>query len=386
MAMAGVIFSCAALLYWTAQFIVVRRVVRNMPRLAPVRGRGYKTVSLIVPARNEYPDLEPATLSKLACCASGDEIILVEDRSSDASPAIADKLAAADSRLRVVHIKELPEGWLGKVHALDEGVRLARGEWLLFSDADVYYREGAVAASIAHAEERGLDHLAVIPKLKNTGLLADSAIAVFVRLMALAPGMRNANAINNRSAIGIGAFNLVRRDFFEKTPGFEWLRLEVIDDMGLALMVRQYGGKTAVADGSSFVELYFYRTLAQLRSGMEKGIFAGAQYSYCKLFAGIFIFWLLEMSPFAAFLLGGVYAKIAAAIALVLACASSVAMNRWSGRGFRSALLFPLGDTLGTALALWCGASAFFSGGIKWRGTKYPLSELRKHRRFSFGG
>jgi cellulose synthase/poly-beta-1,6-N-acetylglucosamine synthase-like glycosyltransferase len=380
-----VFIACAALVYWAAQLFAVLSVLRRVARLADAP-RGGESVSIIVAARNEAEQVESATLSKLAQCGPGDEVILVDDRSCDATGELADRLALRDNRLRVIHINELAQGWLGKVHALNAGVKIAKGEWLVFSDADVHLRDGAISAALGHARKNGLDHLAVIPRLKHSGILIDSAIAVFVRLMALAPGMWNANAAKAGSAVGIGAFNLVRRAAFDKTPGFDWLRLEVIDDMGLALMIKKHGGKTAVADGSRFVELYFYRTIAQLRRGMEKGIFAGAQYSYLKLFCGIILFWLLEMSPFAAMFFGGDFARFAGAAALLPALAAALIMNRWSGRGIFAALLFPLGDSLGAALAFWCGISALASGGIVWRGTRYPLSELRKNRRFSFGG
>jgi len=313
-------------------------------------------------------------------------LLLLDDRSSDKTGGIADRLAAGDSRVKTVHIKELPPGWLGKVNALNEGARLARGEWLLFSDADVYFRPGAVAAAVEYAQSRGLDHLAVIPRLENAGLLTDSAISVFVRLMALAPGIYNAGKPGAKSAVGIGAFNLVRREFFARTPGFEWLRLEVIDDMGLALLVKTHGGKSAVADGTQFVSLHFYRTLSQLRRGVEKGVFAGAQYSPAALFAGTVIFWLAEMSPLAGLVWGGAAAHLACALALCAAVYCCVLMNSWNGRGVFSAILFPVGDTLGAALALWAGLRPMLSGRIKWRDTEYSLAELEKNRRFSFRG
>ncbi len=143
----------------------------------------------------------------------------------------------------MVHVRELPEGWLGKVHALQRGVERAKGAWLLFTDADVHFAPGTLRRAVACAEERQLDHLAVAAQviLRSfwTGVCHGSAMRGIVALA------RPWEVMDPRSkkAIGTGAFNLVRRSVFDRTPGFGWLKLEVADDIGLGLMMKRAGAR-----------------------------------------------------------------------------------------------------------------------------------------------
>src|SRR5262249_27703403 len=137
----------------------------------------WPSVSLIVPARNEEASIGPAVRSRLAEGYPALEVVLVDDRSTDGTGAVVDALAREDGRIQPVHVQTLPPGWLGKVHALREGLRLAKGEWILFSDADVHLAPSALQKAVALAEARGLDQLAVLPQLVPTHWLIDAAMA-----------------------------------------------------------------------------------------------------------------------------------------------------------------------------------------------------------------
>src|SRR5678816_2035205 len=136
----------------------VRGIVATpaVPRSPPAPA-AWPRVSLIVPACNEETTLAAAMQAKLACDYADLEVVLVEDRSTDTTPRIADELAARDPRVRVIHLTQLPAGWLGRVHALDQGVRAATGEWLLFSDADVHLSPTVLSRIVASAEAAGSD-------------------------------------------------------------------------------------------------------------------------------------------------------------------------------------------------------------------------------------
>ena len=159
-------------------------VVRGIPVLlrdgSPSPER-WPRVSLIVPARNEEQTLGPAIRSRLEDGYPALEVVLIDDRSTDGTGAVVDAIAAADARVRALHLTSLPPGWLGKLHAMNEGLRLATGEWVLFSDADVHLAPGTLERAVRLAEAQRLDHLSILPQLRPATWLVDAALASFAR-------------------------------------------------------------------------------------------------------------------------------------------------------------------------------------------------------------
>src|SRR5690349_17494035 len=160
--------------------LVVRRVPVLLRDHSPPPAR-WPRVSLLVPARNEIGTLGPAMRSRLAEGYPALEVVLVDDRSTDGTSALVDTLAAEDDRIRALHVDSLPPGWLGKLHAMSEGLQLATGEWILFSDADVHLVAGTIARAVAFAEAHRLDHLSILPELLPATWLVDAALASFTR-------------------------------------------------------------------------------------------------------------------------------------------------------------------------------------------------------------
>jgi cellulose synthase/poly-beta-1,6-N-acetylglucosamine synthase-like glycosyltransferase len=227
-------------------------------------------VSLVVPARDEAGTLGPALAARLADDYPDLEVIVVNDRSQDATGAIADELARSDARVRVVHLDGLPEGWLGKVHAMHRGSALASGEYLLLSDADTHWQPGTLRRIVARCEARGLDHLSVFPTARTSGLVLDAATATLTRMLMLAGRPWAVPDPRSRAALGIGAFNLVRRAKFERAGGFEWLRLEVADDVGVGWMIKARGGRSEMLRGGEYVAMHLYTNLGEYARSAEK--------------------------------------------------------------------------------------------------------------------
>ncbi len=231
---AGLAYACAST-WATARIVRAIPVLLDDPSAPPAQ---WARLSLVVAARDEAETLGPAVRSRLAEGYPELEVVLVDDRSTDGTGAVVDTLASEDPRVRAVHVTRLPPGWLGKLHALSEGLRLATGEWLLFSVADVHLAPGTLLRAVAFSEAHRLDHLSILPQLIPVSWLVDAALASFSRTgMVLG---RVGLVSDPRSKVGgrVGAFGLVRRSALERSPGIEHLRLEVADDLALGQMLK----------------------------------------------------------------------------------------------------------------------------------------------------
>lgn len=387
MLVASLAFAAIGLLYWGLQLAILVRVVRCVPLLdeLPEGGlAGWPRVSAILTARNEEAALEAAVRARFAEDYPNLELILVEDRSTDRTPEIADRLAAADPRVRVVHVRELPPGWLGKLNALQQGLAHATGEWVLFSDADVSCHRGVLRRLIAYCERRGLEHCAVLPRLREVSPLLDCLTSVFVRMIALNMRIWAIEDPDSRASVGIGAFNLVRRAALERTPGLEWLRMEVADDLTLGQMLKAAGARQSVVNGRALVDLVFHPSIRDAFVSAERASYTAiGNFSLLRLAAFGVAGFALETTPLVALALAREPASLgAAALLLAVALAVQLLVNRWMRRGSWNLVLFPFTQLLMIYSVIRSGVVGTLRGGIRWRGTFYPNAELKAGRRF----
>jgi len=377
-------YLCAGLLYWALQFVFVPRTIRRIPALADLPAEGPKEwpkVSLVLPARNEGAAVESALLTRLAEDYPNLELIVVDDRSTDETGAIVDRVAARDPRAQAVHIADLPAGWIGKLNAMQQGAARATGEWLLFSDADVHVAPTALRRAIAWCEGRRLDHLAVVPELLPTGFVLDTAISVFVRTICLAVRVWAVEDEKSTASVGAGAFNLVRRSAFEKVGGFERLKMEPADDVGLGRLLKVSGARSSAVNGRGAVSVCFYRTLWAAAIGAERAIFtAMGQCSMWRTIAAGLLMGALELFPVATMWLW-FWPGLAF---LAATCGLSAAVARWANRPLLPALCYPLGGLLIGVAIVRAGILGGWRGGIYWRGTFYSTEQLRQGHFFQF--
>ncbi|HSC47969.1 MAG TPA: glycosyltransferase family 2 protein [Gammaproteobacteria bacterium] len=354
-------------------------------KLSPLPDLPLPRLSIVIAALDEEETLEPALRSLLAQDYPGLEIVLVDDRSMDGTGAIMERLAAADPRLTVVHVKELPAGWLGKVNALREGFTRSHGEYVLFTDADIHYAPGALRAALALAAAERLDHLTLLPRLRIQGF----AHRVFMQAatISIARFTGGRRGLTEPSlALGIGAFNLVRREAFAATEGFEWFRMDVVDDMALGRLMRRPGARCGFAYAEGALEVLIYPSVAATVRGVEKNFYGAlARYSPARAAVTVACMLLIAVGPFLAFLPGmPAWLQLFPAAAILSLAAEAFAGWRRFDMHFLPGLLAPFADLI-AAYAL--ARSAWLcqrQGGIRWRGTLYPLEQLRAGRRVSF--
>jgi len=388
-------YTALALLYWLWMACAVVRLRRGVPHLesldSPLPER-WPRLSVIVPACNEAAEIEAAARTLLAEDYPDLELVFVDDRSTDATGEIIDRLAAGDRRVRALHVRDLPQDWLGKVNALNRGLAESTGEFVLFTDADVHFRPGALRLAVAWCEARGIDHLAALPRLWRTSPMLGAVIGSFLRQFLTLTRPWAVPDARSRAFLGVGAFNLVRRKAFDATPGLEWLRLETADDMGLGLLMKRSGARCGVVTAFEHMGLYWYRTLGDAVRGAEKG-FASA--GGCSL-AGISVKAILGLALEAAPLLApaaavaawgyDVFPAVAGGAAAVVAAfvVSNILLTRWARTRVLPALLGPIVAFLNAAAFLRCGWLGWRRGGVAWRGTLYPSADLRRGRRVRF--
>lgn len=369
---------CYSLIAWevlpgSRRIPLLRQIAPRLPSPAP-------GVSLIAAARNEQRNLEQAVQSLLRLDYPNLELILVDDRSEDATGVILDRLAAEHPRLRVLHIEQLPPGWLGKNHALWLGSQLATGELLLFTDADVVFAPEVLQHAVTQLENAALDHLTLTPDarmpsafLNMFGLAFGLIFAVFTRpWRALDP--------SSPCHIGIGAFNLVRAEAYRQVGGHRTIALRPDDDLKLGKILKRAGYRQQLLYGSGLVAVEWYASVAQLVHGLEKNAFAGTDYRIWLALGGAVTLLLSSVWPYAALLLAQgagwwlALATVALINLLLIDSARRHGSSPWYALGFPlAAALFAFIIVRTTLLNLW-------QGGMTWRGTFYSLQELRRNR------
>jgi len=352
---------------------------RALVPLPPAPPGPLPSVTVVVPCRDEARGLARAAASLLAQDLPELQVVAVDDRSTDGTGEILARLAAADPRLEVVSVAALPDGWLGKNHACHAGARRARGEWLLFTDADVVLAPDAVRRALAAALSRRLGHLAVVPRLEAPGLLERAFVTAFAALLSPFVGVRELRRPGTRAFFGVGAFNLVRRDSYERAGGHARLPLEVVDDLKLGLLLRRSGVPQGVADSGGLLSVRWQHGFAPSVLGLVKNAFAALEYRPLRALAAATLGAAGAAVPLALLAAGPtplVRALSAAALG-VAALHHAEAARRLSGASGVEGLLMPACAALLSAVVLSSALAAWARGGVVWRGTHYPLERVR---------
>ena len=255
-------------------------------------------LSIIIPARNEEAGIRNCVSSTLAQTYPNLGVVAVDHGSSDRTGAILDEMAAADPRLKVVHfVGELPAGWTGKNHAVNEGYAHADGEYLLFLDADCTLEPNTMSAVVAAMAQKRVDLVSLLPRLQTDNYW-ERVIAPFAGLVSsmLDRGLREPYAY--------GWFLLFRRDTYERVGGHAGVRHVLDDDKMLALKVKAAGGRTRVWWGVELSALRLDRPLPVIIRGLARNFFTMSRGKPWRLLVCLMFVIVCCMSGYAA-LIGG---------------------------------------------------------------------------------
>jgi glycosyltransferase involved in cell wall biosynthesis len=334
-------------------------------------------VTIVAPALNEARGIEPAVRGFAAQRGLDLELIVVDDRSTDATPAILARLAGELPVLRVLTVRDLPSGWLGKNHANALGAAAARGDWLLFTDADVTLAPDAVARAVAYAETRGFDHVAIAPQIVLPGAWLQQFVLYFGLMFALYLRPWAASDPHSRAHVGIGPFNLVRASAYRRAGGHAPLRLRPDDDLKLGKVLKRHGARQAFVAGQGLVTLPWYGSWRELRDGLMKNLYAGVEYRTVLVVFGAAAHVLgLALPPLALLFADGLALWLQIANWALFAVAGAL-VARGFGTAWWAGAVLPFWALAGAWLMVRSTALALWRGGIEWRGTTYPLAQLR---------
>lgn len=350
---------------------------RSLRRLrdAPAGGAGPK-VSVIVAARNEARKIEPALQSLLRQDYPNLELIVVNDRSEDQTGQILDRLAG----IRVVHIRELPKGWLGKNHAQHVGAQHASGGLLLFTDADVHMEPTVISRAVRYLQDAGLDHLAVAPQLKMPGALLQMLGGAFTIFFGLYARPWKARDPKSQCHIGIGAFNLVRAEVYRAVGGHARIAMRPDDDMKLGKLVKKAGFRQEMLLGDGMLTVEWYSSVSELARGLEKNAFAGVEYNLGVVVASTLAQLLVFVWPVVAlWVTGGATRWLNAAVVLTLA-GWYVDNARFHGEKRWHCVAMPVTALLFLWIIWRATWKTLRNDGIDWRGTHYSLAELKANK------
>jgi chlorobactene glucosyltransferase len=367
--------------------LIAYRYATRRPRLTtyPPHLTG-PLLSVIVPARDEAVNIERCVRSILGTAYRPVEVIVVDDRSSDATPEIVARLARSSeagegegegegARLRLVHGAELPAGWFGKPWAIVQGYHVARGELLLFTDADTWHHPELIARTVAALNVERVDLISVLAR-QETVTFWERLVQPHV-LVALASRVGDLRRVNRTrttwDAIASGAYILTTRAAYERAGTHEAVKQSVVEDMALAQSYVRHHLDIFLTHGAELMSVRMYRSLAEIVAGWSRNLALGVPLMFPPITlvrrAAPYLMWLPALCWILPPVLWAVFGWGWAAATTVISLAIWVAVYWAEGAPLRYALLYPLG----AAMVAYIMIRSAIRGGrrVEWRGRTY---------------
>ncbi|MEO8765467.1 MAG: glycosyltransferase family A protein [Ginsengibacter sp.] len=379
------IYSILALAYWVflafyllingkkIQYLSSIEVSKVQVDVAP-------SVAIVIAIRNEEYSLRDALTSVCNLNYGNYKVLAVNDRSTDNSGKILSELAAHYQNLAVINIESLPGGWLGKNYALYTGSISTGHEYLLFTDADVLYKKDLLSKSINYCLKNDLDHLTVLPGILSRSAMLKSLLLTFIIMLTALLRPWAAKIKTSSASMGVGAFNLVKRNTYKQAGTHKAIAMRPDDDLKLAENIKAAGGSSDVLYGLGELELEWYASIKEFINGLMKNTFSGFNYNIFKAIGaaiGILVFFVLPLPAILIF--GGFPERILAMCMLLFQAILYGGMPGANGKWWYSFLIIYTGTAM-IFIIIKSAIVTLYRGGIYWRDTFYSLAELRKKK------
>jgi len=334
-------------------------------------------VSIIVPARNEARSIERCVRSLLAQRYVDAEVMVVDDRSEDATPQILARLATEFPQLRVIAGEPLPAGWVGKPWALHQGARYARGDWYLFTDADSEHESAGTASALSFALRAQTDALSIVTAQELITFWERATLPFILAMILYASGTlaQINDPMQSERALANGQYILVSREAYDALGGHEALRGELVDDVSFARGLKADGRfRLLLGGGTRLARVRMYHSLREIWEGFTKNLFVGAGGNVAALLGAVAYMSTLSAPPVLALRAARRGRPYETAEALAATATTVVTMMRgigMVGMPRTTAFLQPLGTAVFAALAANSTWRVLSGRGVTWRGRRY---------------
>jgi chlorobactene glucosyltransferase len=356
-----------------------------MPAPPPVNA---PKVSVCVPARNEETNIRRCVEAVLRQDYPDLEVIVLDDRSTDATLTLLNELASRDSRLLSISGSDLPEGWAGKPHALYQASAAASGEWLCFVDADTFLEPNALSAVYAKAIETKADLFTIMTRQILGSFWERTVMPLVMTALSVGFSPRKVNDPSRRDAVANGQFIFIKRSIYDLIGGHEKVKDQIVEDKALSENVKRNGHRLVIADGRLVASTRMYTSLASMWEGWTKNIYLGLSDHPSMLLLGAFGATLALLAALflpvwpllglAWYLNGGVWMALTVVVEALLVwaymiyirlvVAGEMGIPRWY------AFTTPLGAGVFAAMMLTSAWKVISGQGVTWRGRKYKTN------------
>jgi len=337
-------------------------------------------VSILVPARNEQNRvLESCIRSILAQDYGNFEVIAVNDRSTDQTGAILQRLAESDERLRVIEGEELPAGWLGKPYAMQQAMNYARGEWILATDADMIFETSALRTAMDRTLENNGDALSLIPRFETGSFWERVIIPTWEWVFLMFAVFYRVNDPKSDRAAGIGGFFLMRRTVLDRVGGYEALKDEVMEDVRLAERIKRSGARFLIERAPELIRTRMYATFREAWECSTKNWFSGVNFSFAFAMWCVVSMYVFAVMPVLIALVAVIAIAsgtdlsallVPAALSWLLQVLVMAIVTRRSGVSVVYALTVPVGLALIYAMLFDSSIRITTGTGVTWKGRK----------------
>lgn len=334
-------------------------------------------ISVIVCVLNEEKNIESVAHSLVNLNYPNLDIIIVNDRSTDKTPEILNQLKMSYPQLNIIHIEQLPAGWFGKNHASFVASKQAKGEWILFSDADVTMKQDALLKAMSYAKQHELDHLTIHEYHPHQSFWLKISLLGYYFCYSLDIKPWRIRHAWSKKFLGRGAFNLVKKSSYEQCGGHQAIALQCLDDLQLGALFKKNGFQQDVANAQDYVQFEWYSSAKAMISGLEKNSFAYRNYRLWPALRDLFFAVIVFVWPFIAmFAFSGPVRWINLLIAGLLIVMTAYVAHQYRLHK-RFAIFFPIAIVVMLYTVCNSIVMTYKNKGVIWRGTHYPLEKLR---------
>ena len=367
------------------QFIVIMTVVfylvtnfLHIEKVSPYIGKLEESpmISICVPARDEERSVEACLISMLGQDYPNFEVIVVDDNSSDATPDILGELADKHHNLTIIKGAPLPSGWHGKPFALHQAQNIAKGDYILFADADPVFHPATLKTAMHIMQDRNLDFFSLLPGSIFSSFWEKAVQPVFFGFIGSMTPFRKVNSPAFPEAMGVGAFTMIEKNLYRRMGGHVPLKEEILDDIGLSRIAKSFGARLLIADGQKLISIRMYHSLEEIRIGWRKNMFIAMRKSIPRAFYYIFIVIALTITPYLLFIVSwvngdGLISQSLSGINLFTILFMNLVFCKELRLSVFYLFAFPLGALVFSGVMISSMSQILFTGKTEWRGRNY---------------